>query len=49
VEFVQRAEQPPACAPCLKPVCHHSEPLACLNRITAIQVATAVAGRLVSV
>lgn len=49
VEFVQRAEQPPACAPCLKPVCYHSEPLACLNRITAIQVANAVAGRLASV
>jgi heptosyltransferase-1 len=48
VEFVQRAEQPPACVPCLKPVCYHSEPLACLNRITAIQVATAVSGRLAS-
>ena len=44
VEFVLRAPQPPACAPCLKPVCRYSEPLACLNRITAAQVAVAVTG-----
>jgi heptosyltransferase-1 len=49
VEFVLRAPQPPACAPCLKPVCRYSEPLACLNRITAAQVAVAVAGRLAAV
>ena len=46
VEFALRAPQPPACAPCLKPICRHSESLACLNRITPAQVASAVAARL---
>lgn len=46
VEFALRAPQPPACAPCLKPICTHSESLACLNRITPAQVASAVAARL---
>ena len=47
VQFALRASQTPACAPCLKPVCRHSESLACLNRITPAQVVSAVSSRLV--
>jgi ADP-heptose:LPS heptosyltransferase len=47
VESVLRADPPPPCAPCLKAVCHHAEPLACLNGITPAQVASAVSARLV--
>jgi ADP-heptose:LPS heptosyltransferase len=45
VESALRAPQPPPCAPCLKPVCRHSEPLACLNGITPAQVVAAVSAR----
>jgi lipopolysaccharide heptosyltransferase I len=47
VEFALRAPQSPACAPCLKSVCRHSESLACLNGITPAQVVSAIATRLV--
>lgn len=47
VESVLQAPQPPPCAPCLKPVCRHQEPLACLNGITPAQVVSAVSARLV--
>ena len=47
VESALRAPQLPPCAPCLKPVCRHSELLACLNGITPAQVVAAVSARCV--
>lgn len=48
LENVLRFDGNLPCAPCMKPECRNSEPMACLNRIEARRVATAVADRLLA-